>query len=301
MNRLNRLVLALLVLLSAHALAEDTDPAKILEKVSATYKSMQTYKAQGTVLMDMDMDGTKVSMKTSFSIALKKPNQYLVSWTQENKAMPGMPAQTGAVWSGGTQPYLYMGMMNAYSKIEGDATALGAATGISGGAAFTIPSLFLSAFEEQPAAFSRLVEPKLEGAEKIGDRDCYVISGPSAVSKRETLWISKEGHLLVKSSRSLEPPEEGVVIPEMTDEDLAEAIKAMGQEVTEESKQKMRDMMKMSRELVKKAKMKGTMTELHTGVSSPELQAADFDFTVPEGTELKDSLFGGMLGGAGTE
>jgi len=153
MNRVKRLVLPFVVLLSLHALAEEADPAKILAKVQATYKAMQTYKAKGTVQMDMDMSGTKVSMETSFTMALKKPNQYLVTWTQENPMMPGMPAQTGAVWSDGTQPYLYMGMMNAYSKIEGDMMALSAATGISSGAAFTIPSLFLSAFEEQPAPF----------------------------------------------------------------------------------------------------------------------------------------------------
>ena len=43
--------------------------------------------------------------------------------------------------------------------------------------------------------------------------------------------------------------------------------------------------------------MKGSSTELHTTVSSPELDEGDFRFALPEGTVLKDSLFGEVLGG----
>jgi len=279
-----------------NVLAEDMTPSQILGKVKAAYESMQTYKAEGTITSDIDTGATKMNTETSFSILLKKPNLYLISWTQKNMPMPGM-AQSGAVWSDGTQPYLYMGMMNAYSKMASDAIALGGATGISGGAAFTVPSLFLSAFKEQPAPFSRLKDPKIEKTEKVGDEDCYVLSGPSSISRQETFWISKATYLIRKYYRSLEPPEGGTVIPEMTDEQLAKAITSMGQEVTEESKKKMREMMEKSRAMLKTMKMKGSSTELHQNASSPELSQSDFKFALPEGTVLKDSLFSGMLGG----
>ena len=58
-------------------------------------------------------------------------------------------------------------------------------------------------------------------------------------------------------------------MPEMTDEQLEEAIKGMGQEVTEGSKQKMREMMKRSKDFLKTAHMKGSSTELHAEISSP--------------------------------
>jgi outer membrane lipoprotein-sorting protein len=124
-------------LLTATSFGDNITPNDILKRVDATYKSMQTYKAEGTITSDIDTGGMKMNMVTSFSILLKKPNLYLISWTQKNMPMPGM-VQSGAVWSDGTQPYLYMGMMNAYSKITTDEMALGSATGISGGAAFTI-------------------------------------------------------------------------------------------------------------------------------------------------------------------
>ena len=166
---------------------------------------------------------------------------------------------------------------------------------------WTIPSLFLSVFKAQSDPFSRLKNPKIEKTEKVGEEDCYVISGPSSISKNETFWVSKEKYLIRKYSRSLEPPEEGRQMPEMTDEELEKTIKAMGQQVTDESKKNMREMMEQSQKVLK-AGLKGSSTELHASVSSPELNTNDFNFSPPEGAVLKESLFGamssGMKGGA---
>jgi hypothetical protein len=238
----------------------------------------------------------KMTVETSFSILLKKPNLYLVSWNQKNMPMPGI-SQSGAVWSDGTQPYVYMGAgMNAYSRMSSDEIALGSATGISGGAAFTVPSLFLSVFKDQPAPFSRLIDPKIEMSEKVGEEECYVIGGSSPISKKEAFWVSKTSYLIKKYYRSLEPPEGGVAIPEMTDEELEEAIKGMGQEVTDESKEKMRKMVEKSKDVLKTALLKGSSTELHVDISTPDATAKDFQFTPPKDSVRKDSLFGNVLG-----
>ena len=283
-------------LLSATSFGDDTTASDVLAKVEAAYRSMQTYKAEGTITSDIDFGGRKMNTVTSFSILLKKPNLYLISWTQKNMPMPGM-VQSGAVWSDGTQPYLYMGVTNSYSKITTDEMALASATGISGGAAFTVPSLFLSAFRSQSAPFSRLKEPKIEKVEKIGDEECYVVGGPSVISKRETFWISKDSYVIRKYERSLEPPEGKTVIPEMTDEQLEESLKATGQEVTEEGKKKLREMMDRSRRMLKNTKLKGTSLEHHETTSFPELAKTDFKYAIPKGTVLKESLFGGLFSG----
>jgi hypothetical protein len=274
---------------STSAEQEDT-PDNIFEKVKTAYKSMDTYKAKGTITSNIDANGTQVNIETSFSIILKKPNLYLISWTQE--IMPGR-SQSGAVWSDGTQPYLYMEAAHAYSRMGSDELALGGATGISGGAAFTIPSLFLSVFKVQPALFSRLKDPQIEMTEKVGEEDCYVISGSSSISKKEAFWISKTSYLIKKYSRSLEPPEGGVAIPKMTDEQIEEAIRGIGQEVTEESRKNMAEMMNSARTSLMTMQMIGSSTELHTNVSSPKLKKNDFKFAPPEGTILRESLLGG--------
>jgi hypothetical protein len=127
------------VILGPSTPAQEITARQIFEKVKNAYASLETYQDEGTVSADLDSPGRRAKMETSFSIRVKKPNLYLISWTQ-SMGMPGM-SQSGAVWSDGTQPYLYMA--NSYSKMTGDKIALAAATGISGGAAFTIPALFL--------------------------------------------------------------------------------------------------------------------------------------------------------------
>jgi len=292
MKRTNCLALAFatLVMLMSCRGASDISPEEILEKVASTYESMQTYKSEGKALMDVDTGDTQVSTQTSFSISLKKPNLYLITWGQKDSAMPAT-TMSGAAWNDGTQPYSYVGLMNAYSKMESDEMALAGAMGVSGGSAFTIPSLFLAGLKGFLSPLSRLDDPKIEKTEKIGDEDCYVISGSSVMSKKETLWISKSRNLIMKYSRSLETPEKETEVPEMTDEQLEMAIEAMGQDVTEESKENMRKMMNSAKEMVKNIELKGSITESHNEISSPELDKSDFQYTPPEGTVLKDNLF----------
>ena len=101
-----------LLMLSTLAFGVDVSPDEIQEKVAASYRALDTYKAEGTITSDMGSDGTQRKLETSFTILLKKPNLYLITWTQAHKSMPGLKAQSGAVWSDGTQPYLYMSAMH---------------------------------------------------------------------------------------------------------------------------------------------------------------------------------------------
>jgi hypothetical protein len=83
----------------------------------------------------------------------------------------------------------------------------------------------------------------------------------------------------------------------MTDEQLDEAIKGMGQKVTEENRKNMREVMDRSQALLKNMKIKGLSTETHVTISSPELSKADFRFVLPNDAVMKDSLFGSILSG----
>lgn len=291
-TRKRNIVFTILLMLIAQGCGKNERPDEIFEKVKTAYQSMDTYQARGTVESRTESGGFNTDADISFSITLKKPNLYLIAWADENMAI-----RSGAVWHDGDKRYIYMKGMNAYSEIDNDEVTLGYATGLSGGAALTIPSFFLSVFKEQLHPFSRLKESRIEKTEKVGQEDCYVISGPSSISKKETFWISKNSYLIRKYNRSLEPPEGGIVTPEMTDEQIEETLKSMGQEVTEEGKQRLRVMVEGSKAAMKTAKIKGSSTEIHSEISSPGLDKKDFQFTLPDGVELKQSLFGGVLGG----
>lgn len=294
MIRTPSILFVIVLMFSSSVFAGDTDPSKIFGKVISTYKSMNTYKSEGTTSSNIDTKGLKMSTETRFSILLKKPNLYRITWTQ-NMPMMAM-AQSGAMWSDGTQPYLYMEIIKSYSKMDTDEIAIASATGISGGAAFTIPSLFLSVFKDQPSLFSRLIDPRLERTQKVRGEECYVISASSPISKKEVFWISKKRNLILKYSRSLEPPAGGTKMPEIDDKQLEDAIKAMGQKVTEETKRKMREMMERTRDTMKSSNLKGSLIEVYTKIVTPELNKKDFVFVVPPGTVFKKSLFGGILG-----
>lgn len=51
-------------------------------------------------------------------------------------------------------------------------------------------------------------------------------------------------------------------MPEMTDEQLEEAIEGMGEKVTVDSKQKMKAMMEKSEDVLKTTMLKGSSTEI---------------------------------------
>jgi len=264
--------------------ASEPEPSEIFKEVAAAYNGMETYSDEGTIAADVDAGGVKQKIETAFSLKMKKPNSYLITWDQNM----GFFKQSGAVWNDGTQPYFYMGATKSYSKMGSDEIALGAATGVSNGAATTVPSLFLAVYKNPPAPFAQLVDPKLQPSESIDGDDCYVISGSSATAKHETCWVSKKSHLIRKYSRSLEPPEGDLKVPNVTDAQLDEAIKGMGQEVTNERRDAMRKMMTSAKDMMKGMKIQGAFTELHTKITSPNLAPTDFSFTVPEGTTLKE-------------
>ena len=269
--------------------ANETDPHAILEKVKAKYKSLKTYKTHGTVTMDTG----SAKLHTDFNMMLKKPNQYLISWTPK---MP-MSVMWGGVWNEGTQPYIYMGLMNAYSKMSSDEIALASATGVSQGVAFTMPSVFLEVFKKGSSILDTLVNPVLDGVEKVEDKDCYVISGSAPHVKKETLWVSRSEYLIIKHFYSFETQQGGEKKLEMTDAQLDALLKNMGVEGSPEIKQKMKDRMKRSEEAPANTKAQGSVTTIYVDISSPEMGNADFQFKLPEGAVLKESLLGEILGG----
>lgn len=287
------LALTLMAIINTPAYTEETDAAVIFNKVVETYKAMDTYQSEGIATTEVISPQGNTKLQTVFTIKLKKPNLYQISWRQINQAMPQM-SQIGAVWNAGDQPYLFIGAMgvkNEYYKVDKDEMAIAGATGISSGAAYTIPSLFLSFFQNQTPGFLHLTAPKIERLEEIDGRECYVISGSSKVSAKETFWISKDGYLIVKTSQSFARSKEEQQIPEMTEEQVVEAIKMMGQEVTEENKQKLREMMAKREESMANSNLQGSMVEVHKNITTPDFNDEDFEYELPEGTILKESFF----------
>ncbi len=269
---------------------EPSDPASILNKVLSKYKSMGTYMSVGNIVSNREEAGVNIQTTTTFTIKLKKPNLYLITWSQTS--IPAALPQGGAVWSDGTQSYLYLLMNNAYAKVGDDLSALGGASAISGGATGTIPSLFLPAFTDKGFALSRLKDPTIEKTELMGGDDCYVLSGSSPTSTKETFWISKSSSLILKYEKSLEPPTDGTAAPAVSEEVVEKALTAMGEPVTDENKKKVLEMMQTAKGAMANSEGNGDSTEMQTEITNPNLTEKDFQFTPPAGATLTDSLLG---------
>ena len=268
--------------------------AEVLERTSDAYAALDTYRADGTVMTNVEVDGTTVQQASSFSMLLQKPDRYRITWEQMNLGVAG-PAQSGAAWNDGTGPWFYMSAAGGFSKMASDEIALGAATGVSGGAANTVPTYFFSFWTAPMTPASRITDPQREADAEVDGEACYVVAGPSAVSKREVLFVSKADFLIRRYEYSYEPPAVGrPAVPEMTDEQLDEALAAMGQELTDESRERMREMVKTAMG-AEAPEIKGGSVQIHRNVSTAKIDAAELKFSPPAGATETDSLFGGVF------
>jgi len=245
----------------------------ILKKSAAKYKSLKTYSDTGTIQSEVVYNGIRNSINISFKILMQKPDLYLISWSQTNSMIP-IP-QNSTIWSTGKQTYRYINTLRAFSKLPNAKYGLAASAGISNGITNFIPSLFFEFFYNSNSFFSKLINPELIKIEQIDGDECYVINSSSSFSKKITLWISKSTLLIRKSkkllSSSIKTPTEN---PQKKEEKSLFNLSSRKNNASEK----------------KTNELNGFAIETHNNISFPELQHKDFDFKIPKGAVLKQSL-----------
>jgi hypothetical protein len=126
----------------------------------------------------------------NFIILLARTNLYKIVWWQgEDSYTP-----KGAVWSAGTGDFLWMSVLGGKAqKEQSQELALASATGVSGGAAASIPGTFFKlhwgGVLAGAAKTTRLPDAKID------DTDCYVLKNGSD-GRTNTLWIGKQDFLI---------------------------------------------------------------------------------------------------------
>jgi outer membrane lipoprotein-sorting protein len=282
------LFLGLYYSLSTQALT----PTEVVQKAQEKYRSLTHYSASGTTVAIIDMSVQEEKPKDdaagwnkpqrvthSFSLRLARPSLYRIEW--EQKLQPGF-SNKGAVWSSGDGDFVLIGD-SRYSKISNRDLALSTATGISGGAAHTIPAVFFDSSESLLKTLSNLTAQKDEA---IAGDDCHVISGDVGGQKM-ILWISKKSFLIAQKQHILGG---SVRRTEMSDEDIAKALKSLNKEATPEAIAQMRKTMEMAMAMT--SKMKGTMTETHHDIIlDAPVEKKEFEVKVPAGLKPTASPF----------
>jgi len=259
--------------------ASDPTAVEIIQKVQAKYAGLDSYSSEGEIISDMDMSGVDVdtipgmtddrtkklreskrlqdalkkrqTFKHTFSIKLARPDYY-IEWDQK---IHEKYSNTGAVWSKGKEHFLFNAKRKTSPKDR--RMALASATGVSGGAANTLPSLFFA----QPAnVLHQLNEVRQEGEEAIDGDQCYIIAGKMA-NMTMKYWISKDTLLIRQRQQILGDKLE---IPELSDEDIKKALESAGGQATDGAIRKFKDRIRLSQ--IMASKMKGTITEIHRNI-----------------------------------
>ncbi len=272
-------LLALVLLTTAISAWSAVDEARptaeqLLKKVAAKYQSMKSYSAKGETVSEIDSSNVPPTALTgvdpklaeskefqearrkprksrhTFSILLGRPSLYRIEWEQQVH-----PTFTngGAAWSLGEGDFVRLSNQQPF-KPQNRMMALAMATGVSGGAANTIPSAF---FESESNLLAKLQQPTFEKDELIENDECHVISGTLA-NQKMVLWISKKT-LLVRQRRHILGG--AMVLPEFTDEQVKQALKAQNKEATPEAIAQLKAL--MTKAVAMSANLKGSMTETH--------------------------------------
>ena len=166
------------------------NPAEIFKKAREAYAALTSYTDKGTTVTSLN----GITITTTFTIKLARPNLYRIGWVQTNdSAYSTMTTKPQSVWSAGEGDFLDM-LGQGPKKQTNQQMALASATGISGGAAATIPSeFFKTQWGNQLDGAER--NDKQQADEKVGDVDCYVFS--HALKGRASMtWIGKQDFLI---------------------------------------------------------------------------------------------------------
>jgi RNA polymerase sigma factor (sigma-70 family) len=159
---------------------------EIFQKAQDAYAALSSYGDEGKTVATVNGR----TLTTTFTIKLARPNLYRIEWKQE--VFPGY-ANEGSVWSAGNGNFLKMGNGAAHDE-ESRESALGGATGISGGAAATIPGTFFKMNWGNQLGGS-IADKKQQPDEKVGNVDCYVFTS-ELKGTTTTLWIGKKDFLI---------------------------------------------------------------------------------------------------------
>jgi hypothetical protein len=167
--------------------AGDTLTTKeIFQRAADKYSSLTSYSDEGqTVAL---VNGT--TLTTKFTIKLARPNLYKIEWARTTDSWVNFLTRhpTQAVWSAGAGDFLDMG--TGVQKQASQEMALGGATGISGGAAATIPGTFFK-MNWGNALGTMGTGMKQAPDERAGGVNCYVFGNEMGGVATTIFWFTR--------------------------------------------------------------------------------------------------------------
>jgi outer membrane lipoprotein-sorting protein len=183
-----------LVRLDADALRSAPERGRanvILAKMELTYASMRSFRCRGTVFGNIGARDEK-----PFLIAMQRPDRFRFEF------MDGFPFELTltkryAIWKDGPTVHSWWTIQPGTETLNDLSLALSAATGVSSGSAYAVPSMLLTDVMKG-SRFSRIGAPELLEDGPVAGRDCYRVRGSFRSTAAETMWIDKETFMLLR-------------------------------------------------------------------------------------------------------
>jgi outer membrane lipoprotein-sorting protein len=161
-------------------------PSEMFHRVQDAYASLSSYSDEGKTVSTVN-GGMTLTM--TFTTKLARPDLYRIEWEQRTTFI----AKGGVVWSAGHGDFIILG--NSVARKEANRKlALASATGVSFGAAATIPLTFFKV--DFPGSLLNSKNEKQQADEKLGTVECYVFSNELTNGTTRTLWIGKKDLLI---------------------------------------------------------------------------------------------------------
>ena len=271
--------------------AENPTPEFLIKQVVNTYRSLATYRVIGESITEgtkFDRGGETYTITVRFSLTLKKPNLYRITWEEDHP--PYYFNSQGAAWNAGVQPYLYLQSLQAYMKVPTDLAALNTVAGVSKGATYLIPQLFFPFYSPNNTRLEGLEEPRITGIEEIQGERCFVLTGGND-GLMVTYWISVERYL-IRQYVHVEDLKKGTeTIKKMTDKEVEQSLRSLGVEPTEIKKREVKDAFELTSKIRSKNHTQIVATHYFSHISLPVLTSEDLVFAVPEGIPLKEDIY----------
>jgi outer membrane lipoprotein-sorting protein len=233
----------------------------IIKNAKATYAALQSYSDSGTAVAQTG----SFSLTTKFKIRLQRPSLYRIDW---------QGSSVGVTWSDGTGDFLQYSGLTA-QKQQDRQMALAGATGISSGAAASIPGTFFG--DNWGGELSGEHQRKKD--EMAGEVDCYVVWGElkrNGTTISRTLWIGKQDNLMHQIKTVMEGLSKA---PQIDDSSLKTILTSQNKPVTPEAMDALRKELTAAQEKAEAVLKSGKIefTESHANiVTNKTFAPADF-------------------------
>lgn len=165
----------------------------IVKRMAQRYASCLSYQDTGVVETTHNEANSARVERMPFKTYFARPQFFRFEWIDY---FPWKDGRKKIVWSDGNESYTYW-EPDTYEKEEELGLAIAGATGISRGAAHTVPRLLI-ADEVSGFGLTELTNLSIVGEERFEGELCYRITGKHPFGITYELWIGKRDFLLRK-------------------------------------------------------------------------------------------------------